>query len=58
MRKSKDNSLELVLLDHGIYKKLSPKTQFYYAKLWKGILSQNESDIKIASEHLGAGNEF
>jgi len=37
---------QLVLLDHGIYTALKTETRLSYARLWRGILSQDEKMIK------------
>lgn len=46
--------MELVILDHGIYTDLTEETRLSYNKLWRGILSQDESQIKEASNEMGA----
>lgn len=46
--------VELVILDHGIYTTLPEDTRLSYTKLWRGILSQDESMIKESSRELGA----
>ena len=43
-----------MLLDHGIYTELPQDTRLSYAKLWRGILSQDESMIRDASTELGS----
>jgi len=53
-RKTEDNDLQLVILDHGIYTELPHDTRISYTKLWRGILSQDEQVIKEASKELGA----
>ncbi len=37
--KNKNEDLELVILDHGIYTELPETTRLSYTKLWRGILS-------------------
>ena len=57
IRKTKINGrddIQLVLLDHGIYTDLKNETRLSYTKLWRGVLTQNESKIKEASKELGA----
>eukprot|EP01016_Furgasonia_blochmanni_P054876 TRINITY_DN9094_c0_g1_i3.p1 TRINITY_DN9094_c0_g1~~TRINITY_DN9094_c0_g1_i3.p1 ORF type:complete len:422 (-),score=107.55 TRINITY_DN9094_c0_g1_i3:344-1609(-) len=49
---------QIVLLDHGLYKTLSPHTRYNYAKLWKGIFTQDEDLIKRASIKLGAEYDY
>jgi len=43
---------QLILLDHGLYTNLDTNTRLQYSYLWKGILTQNETLIKDASESL------
>ena len=56
VRPKEDNSgeIELVLLDHGIYSNLNEDTRINYAKLWRGILNQDEPLIRESSLALGA----
>lgn len=49
---------QIILLDHGLYKKMSEELRYNYSLLWKGILKQNEEDIKTASILLGVKNYF
>ena len=49
---------QIVLLDHGLYKKLDEELKYSYSLLWKGILNQNEADIRTASLRLGVKNHF
>jgi aarF domain-containing kinase len=48
------DDLELVILDHGIYTTLPEETRLSYAKLWRGILSQDEPMIRESAKELGA----
>lgn len=41
-------------MDHGIYTSLTNETRLSYTKLWRGILTQNETKIKEASKELGS----
>ena len=45
--------VELVILDHGIYTELPRDTRLAYAKLWRGVLAQDETLIREASSDLG-----
>ena len=54
VRKKDNGDCELVLLDHGIYTELPRDTRLSYAKLWRGILSQDEPMIRDASAELGS----
>lgn len=49
---------QLVLLDHGLYKRLDEKQIYSYSLLWKGILKQDEPMIEKASKLLGVKNYF
>jgi aarF domain-containing kinase len=52
----KDNETgqtKLVLLDHGLYKKLDYSFRYNYAQLWRGILTQNKDLIRESCLNLG-----
>lgn len=53
MRKKADGGCQLVLLDHGIYTELPKDTRLSYAKLWRGVLSQDDEMLREASTALG-----
>lgn len=53
VRKDDKGDLQLVLLDHGIYTKLSKETRHAYTELWRALLSQNDAQLKEASNRLG-----
>ena len=42
-----------MLLDHGIYAHLSDSSRVAYAKLWRGLLDQDEALIETAAKELG-----
>ncbi|KAL3811260.1 hypothetical protein ACHAXA_003359 [Cyclostephanos tholiformis] len=44
---------QIVLVDHGLYKRLDPDFQESYARLWKGIVMANIPEIKSACEQMG-----
>jgi len=44
--------VKIVLLDHGLYTELKDETRLSYTKLWRGILTQNEEQIKEASREI------
>ena len=44
--------MKIVLLDHGLYTELKDETRLSYTKLWRGILTQNEEQIKEASREI------
>ncbi len=51
-RKSKGD-LELVLLDHGLYKQIDDKFRINYASLWKALLMADIWQIKKSCSDLG-----
>ena len=50
LKKSKP---QIVLVDHGLYKKLDADFQESYARLWQGIVMANIPEIKSACEQMG-----
>lgn len=58
IRKNKRNEEELVILDHGLYIELDDEFRYNYALLWKGILEQNEENMKAAAISLGAEKDY
>jgi aarF domain-containing kinase len=44
---------QLVLVDHGLYKKLDKDFCEAYARLWKGIVYANIEEIKSSCNQLG-----
>ena len=50
---NKKGKPQIVLVDHGLYKKLDVDFQEAYARLWKGIVVADIEAIKSACESLG-----
>ncbi|KAG5437762.1 hypothetical protein PCANB_000475 [Pneumocystis canis] len=51
-------NFEIVLLDHGLYRKIPLDLQRSYAKLWLSIINMNEKDMKQYSyEVAGIGED-
>ena len=44
----------LILLDHGLYRELSPGFQEAYVSLWNGLFLRNDSIIESASRDMGS----
>ena len=42
----KHKDYDIVLLDHGIYRELSPEVLKNYSKLWTGIITRDTETIK------------
>lgn len=53
IRKDQHGALQLVLLDHGVYTRLSTETRHAYTELWRALLSQNDQQLKESSTRLG-----
>ncbi|KNE54298.1 atypical/ABC1 protein kinase [Allomyces macrogynus ATCC 38327] len=49
------NIPQLVLLDHGLYRTLSPSFRHTYCDLWVGILTSNDQLLESAGSRLGEG---
>ncbi|ORZ40306.1 ABC1 family-domain-containing protein [Catenaria anguillulae PL171] len=48
---------QLVLLDHGLYRTLSPEFRQTYCDLWVGILTSNDALLESVGKRLGPGGE-
>eukprot|EP00297_Palpitomonas_bilix_P004482 CAMPEP_0113878716 /NCGR_PEP_ID=MMETSP0780_2-20120614/6841_1 /TAXON_ID=652834 /ORGANISM="Palpitomonas bilix" /LENGTH=687 /DNA_ID=CAMNT_0000865225 /DNA_START=53 /DNA_END=2113 /DNA_ORIENTATION=- /assembly_acc=CAM_ASM_000599 len=48
----------LVLLDHGLYRRLEPEFRLEYSKLWKSLIMGDEGGIKAAAEAMNAGASY
>jgi hypothetical protein len=46
------NKPQLVILDHGLYRSLSPYLRVQYARLWRGLIRGDEEEIKQASLNM------
>ena len=44
---------QLVLLDHGLYREISPAHRIQWCSLWKGIVLGDAVEIRRASEAMG-----
>lgn len=53
VRKNKDGTAEIVLLDHGLYEYFPLDARVVLCKLWKAIVLKNDSDMKKYSSKLG-----
>ncbi|KJE92451.1 ABC1 family protein [Capsaspora owczarzaki ATCC 30864] len=49
------SKLQLVLLDHGLYRELDNDFRLNYCKLWKALVTVDDRLLKEASTALGAG---
>lgn len=54
VRKDPENAkTQVVLLDHGLYKYLTPKLRYAYSNLWMGFLKQDMTRITKAVKDIG-----
>lgn len=56
LARKKNGKLQLVLLDHGLYKELSEDLRINYCHLWKAMILRDYSKIKYYSSKLGVNN--
>jgi len=52
-----DNKTQLVVLDHGMYRRLTPKFRVAYCKLWKALLTRNDELGLKACKDLGVSEK-
>ncbi|KYR02649.1 putative protein serine/threonine kinase [Tieghemostelium lacteum] len=55
VRKMKDGRPEVVLLDHGLYKKIDNQVRLDFCHLWKAVTLGNTKEAEIYAKRLGAG---
>ena len=48
--------VQLVLLDHGLYKELSDDFRLNYCRLWQAIINQDEGKLQDIARLLGVEN--
>ncbi|KAF9579040.1 hypothetical protein BGW38_004876 [Lunasporangiospora selenospora] len=51
-------NFEIILLDHGLYRELTPEFRLDYAKLWTSIIESNEEEIKYRAMKLGGTDAY
>eukprot|EP01113_Clastostelium_recurvatum_P045381 TRINITY_DN7792_c0_g1_i3.p1 TRINITY_DN7792_c0_g1~~TRINITY_DN7792_c0_g1_i3.p1 ORF type:complete len:644 (+),score=56.02 TRINITY_DN7792_c0_g1_i3:47-1933(+) len=47
---------EIVLIDHGLYRRLPNEVRLNYCKLWKALVLGNKEDVELYGRKLGAGD--
>jgi aarF domain-containing kinase len=52
-----DNKTQLVVLDHGMYRRLTPKFRVAYCKLWRALLTRNDILGLKACKDLGVSEK-
>jgi len=56
--RKKDGKPELVLLDHGLYRRIDDKFRLEYAKLWQALIYGDAVAIKQHAEAMNAGDMY
>ncbi|KAF8929605.1 hypothetical protein BGZ58_008827 [Dissophora ornata] len=51
-------NFEIILLDHGLYRELSPEFRLDYAHLWTAIIASDEEEIKYRALKLGGTDAY
>ncbi|KAG0359664.1 hypothetical protein BG005_000382 [Podila minutissima] len=55
---SSPRNFEIILLDHGLYRELTPEFRLDYAHLWTAIISSDEKEIKYRALKLGGTDAY
>lgn len=58
VRRKDNRQLQLVLLDHGLYRELPEDVRLNYCHLWKALVMRNPEEIKQYAQQLGAGDYY
>lgn len=53
-----DNDFEVVLLDHGLYQKLSEEFRYNYANMWMAIIKRDLPKIESLAKIFNTGEYF
>lgn len=56
--KQTDKGAQIILLDHGLYTKLSTDFRSKYSNLWLALMSADMKQIKIHATELGVGDLY
>ncbi|KAF9948618.1 hypothetical protein BGZ72_009495 [Mortierella alpina] len=51
-------NFEIILLDHGLYRELTPEFRLDYAHLWTAIIASDEDEIKYRALKLGGTDAY
>ena len=58
IRRSKDGTPEMVLVDHGLYKAIDDDFRITYAELWRSLMMADLDGIKRACSQLGVNKMY
>lgn len=56
--KNSKNDFEIVLLDHGLYQKLSDDFRYNYANIWMSILEKDMKKLEVQTQKFNIGEYF
>ncbi len=56
--RKKEGKVELILLDHGFYRFLSPRFQHIFCDMWLALITFDYSTVRRISQDLGLGEYF
>ncbi|ORZ13920.1 ABC1 family-domain-containing protein [Lobosporangium transversale] len=51
-------NFEIILLDHGLYRELTPEFRLNYARLWTAIIASDEKEIKYRALKVGGTEAY
>ena len=57
-KRSHENDFEVVLLDHGLYQKLSEEFRYNYANMWMAILKTDLPKIESLAKIFNTGEYY
>ena len=49
---------QLLLLDHGFYREITPEFRYKYSALWKSLIEFDYDETKKISQELGIGEYY
>ena len=55
VRRGPDGTPQLVILDHGMYRKLDPSFRVAYCRLWQALILQDKELLQSSANDLGVG---
>lgn len=58
IRKNSQGTVEIVMLDHGLYHEITSNFRVNYCKMWQAIISADLDGIKKYSEKMGVGDQY
>ncbi|KAG0262412.1 hypothetical protein DFQ27_002338 [Actinomortierella ambigua] len=51
-------NFEIILLDHGLYRELTPEFRLDYARLWTAIIASDEDEIQYRARKVGGTEAY